>query len=128
MRYILISTFFLSSVLIFSASVLAEENAPIARIEHRPVQHPNFQHGQTNHSRMQQYHPAARDEAHQDVNRAAETNALNSAGSYGGIPQAVPVYPSGLPPTSATPTNTTNSGNSVNVYTVPQGTTPSPQH
>jgi len=120
--------FFLFSALFFSTLGLAEDDASIARIEHRPVQHPSFQHGHINHNHNQQYHPAARHEMRQDINRAAETNAVNNAGNYGAVPQAVPVYPVNSPPATTIPGNATNSGNSANVYTIPQGTTPTPQH
>lgn len=128
MRKLLIINYFFFSALLLPAFILAAEDAPIARIEHRPVQNSNFQHGQINHTNAAQYHPAAREDARHDVNRAAETNAANNAGAYGAIPQAVPVFPTNLPATNANPGTTTNSGNSVNVYSVPQSAAPIPQH
>lgn len=122
MRNLLIKTFFLFSILLFSAFISATENAPIARLEHRPIQHPNYQQ---NHGPVQQYHPAARNDARQDINRAEDVNALNNAGNYGGVPETVPVYPAGTP-SNTVPGNPANTGNSVNINTVPQSV--NPQH
>lgn len=119
MRNLLINTFFLFSTLLFSAFISATESAPIARIEHRPIQHPNFQQRPTSPSQVQQYHPAAREE----IRRTEDANALNNAGNYGGVPEAVPVYPVGVP-SNATPGNAANTGNSVNINTAPQGANP----
>lgn len=129
MRKLSIITYFIFSALLSPTIVMADANAPIARVEHRPIQHPNFPAGQINHSNLNQYHPAARDEARHDLNNAAETNALNNAaGAYGGVAQPVPVYPTNAPTTNTNPISAPSSGNNVNVYSVPQSGAPTPQH
>lgn len=123
MRKLSITTFFLFSIVSFSL-LIAKEEASIVHVERRPIQHANYSHGTTNPG----YHPAIRAETRHDINRAADANALNNAGNLNGVSgAAIPIYPNDLP-AGAAPNSQSNSGNSINVYSSPQGTTSTPQH
>lgn len=137
------------SVTFFFITGYADENTNISRGERRPLEHPSTtqMHPATQpyHPAAQQYHPAAQpyqpaanEATRQDINRAADANALENSASgvvqeyptviQQGYPTVVPqgypaypVYP--ITPQGTTPSN----GATINVIT-PQETAPTPQH